>query len=362
MRHTVVILVLTVATARTLAAGAASDVSGLVNARVETRSLAGGLEREVRSLLAARGGPFWMGYTVPANRNHSMCCWSSGDDSRGCGGCRLEAAKGEATFDVGRKEPLPLEGQARLRVLLRGEAGRLTRVRTVSEDCTLDAGGLPFVWMNGVPPAESVAYLETLLRAGSGDRESGKGLEDAALAAIAFTDDPAADAALERLVAQGQPEHRRKQAAFWIGQSRRARGLEVLSRLVRSDPSPRFREHVVFALSQSREPAAIERIIDVARHDEDGHVRGQALFWLAQTASRRAAPVIEAALADDPEVEVKKKAVFAVSQLPRDEGVPLLIRLARTHKSVEVRKQAMFWLGQSQDARALAFFEDVLTP
>ena len=58
---------------------------------------------------------------------------------------------------------------------------------------------------------------------------------------------------------------------------------------------------------------------------------------------------------------MKKKAVFALSQLPKDEGVPLLIkRGARPTRSYEVRKQAMFWLGQSQDPRALAFFEDVL--
>ena len=41
-------------------------------------------------------------------------------------------------------------------------------------------------------------------------------------------------------------------------------------------------------------------------------------------------------------------------------SAPLLIKVAETHRSYEVRKQAMFWLGQSQDARALAFFEDVL--
>ena len=117
---------------------------------------------------------------------------------------------------------------------------------------------------------------------------------------------------------------------------------------------------MVFALTQSHEAGAIDQIIDVARHDESGRVRGQALFWLAQSASRRAPAAIQAALTDDPEIEVKKKAVFALSQLPKDEGVPLLIRLAETHKSVEVRKQAMFWLGQSQDPRALQFFEDVL--
>jgi len=57
---------------------------------------------------------------------------------------------------------------------------------------------------------------------------------------------------------------------------------------------------------------------------------------------------------------VKRKAVFALSQLPRDEGVPLLIDIARNNSNREVKKQAMFWLGQSKDARAVSFFEQVL--
>jgi hypothetical protein len=362
MRRLAAFLTVSLGTTGVASAYAEGGVAGLVNAKVETRVSTAGLEREARTLLATRPGPFWMGYAVPAQGKPTMCCWSSTDEVGGCGGCRLEGETGKGGFAVQRKEPLPLEGPPRLRILLRGEDGKVERLRMVSEDCALDAGGLPFVWIDGVRPADSTAYLAGLVGAEVGGRKPGKRRDDAALAAIAYTDDPSADAALERFVAQGQPEERRKQAAFWMGQARRARGLEVLSRLVRADPSPRFREHVIFALSQSREPAAVDRIVDVARRDEDGHVRGQALFWLAQTASRRAAPAIETALEDDPEVEVKKKAVFALSQLPKDEGVPLLIRLARTHKNVEVRKQAMFWLGQSHDARALAFFEDVLKP
>jgi hypothetical protein len=338
-------------------ASPADEVSGLLNARAVTRPLRGSLESDVRSLLTAQTGRFWMGYVVPANPKHRSCCWSSGDPGD-CGGCRLEDEKGEGFAGTRRSEALALEPSPRMRVLLRGEGGRVTRIRTVSEDCGLDAGGLSFVWITGVPPADSVAFLLGLFRAG-GD-EPGERVQDGALAAIAFTNDPAADAALDRLVAVGQSEHRRKQAAFWMGSARGARGFATLSRLVRSDPSPRFREHVVFALTQSREAGAIDRIIEVAKHDQDGHVRGQALFWLAQTASKRASAAIQAALTDDPLVEVKKKAVFALSQLPKDEGVPLLIRLAETHKNVEVRKQAMFWLGQSQDDRALRFFEDVL--
>jgi HEAT repeat protein len=49
-----------------------------------------------------------------------------------------------------------------------------------------------------------------------------------------------------------------------------------------------------------------------------------------------------------------------LSQLPKDEGVPLLIQVARTHTNPAVRKQAMFWLGQTRDARAVKFFEEIL--
>jgi len=41
--------------------------------------------------------------------------------------------------------------------------------------------------------------------------------------------------------------------------------------------------------------------------------------------------------------------------------VPKLIEVATSNRNAEVRKQAMFWLGQSNDPRALDFFEKLLT-
>jgi HEAT repeat protein len=64
---------------------------------------------------------------------------------------------------------------------------------------------------------------------------------------------------------------------------------------------------------------------------------------------------------DDEDREVRESAVFALSQLPREEGVPILIRAARTNRDPKVRRQALFWLGQSEDPRALALFEEILT-
>ena len=43
-----------------------------------------------------------------------------------------------------------------------------------------------------------------------------------------------------------------------------------------------------------------------------------------------------------------------------DEGVPALLATARTDKDAKIRRSAIFWLGQSEDPRALAYFEEVL--
>ena len=334
--------------------------SHVTNARVETRSAATGLAAVVKAELAARSGPAWIGWSVPATERSSSCCWS-GDDAGGssCRGCALEGERRREVQGRG-DDPVELEGSDRIRVLLRAENGRVGKIRTFSEDCPVDAGGMPLVWIEDVRPADSVALLSAYVGQPRDDGRGSKRLDDGAVAAIAAHADPSADAALERFVAPDRPLELRKQAAFWMGNARGARGYETLRRLVKDDADSRLREHAIFALTQSREPGAVDAIIEAAHRDADAHVRGQALFWLAQSAARRAPAAIQAALEDDPEVEVKKKAVFALSQLPKDEGVPLLIKVAETHRSYEVRKQAMFWLGQSHDPRALAYFEDVL--
>lgn len=100
------------------AAARAQAPAGLTNVRLERRPASGGLEKDVRSLLAAQKGPFWIGYTVPANRPRSHCCWNSMEDAgRCCGGCRLEAEK-QGAFTTGAGAPVELENRGLLRVLL----------------------------------------------------------------------------------------------------------------------------------------------------------------------------------------------------------------------------------------------------
>jgi HEAT repeats len=330
------------------------------NARMETRAVAGGLESTFRGILAAQSAPAWIGYSVPmVAGEHQMCCWTN---NVMCG-CSLEPRYGDQNFTVSNNnnQSVKLEGPRDLVVLFRVESHQTGKVRTFTPDCNLDAGGLPFIWLTGVTPSESIRLLLAMAKDTAGETHEQMRKSDGATAAIAMHADPGADPALEELVAQRQPEQVRRQAIFWLGNARGQRGFEIVSRVVREDPSDKIREHAIFALTQNKDPRGLEVIASVAHNDKSPHVRGQALFWLAQRAGQKVAEAaINDAIANDPETEVKKKAVFALTQMPSGEGVPLLIQVVRTNRNPEVRKQAMFWLGQSKDDRALSFIEEVL--
>ena len=270
------------------------------NAKTETRSAAQGLEREMRAV-AARGGVVWVGYRVPmiAGPRH-LCCFDTVSDSSISGAtCRLESGGGVSMTTDARDRTgtrVSLEPPTELLVLARFESGAVSRVRTFTPDCDVDAGAMPLVWLADVKPDESVAWLASLAAASpdTGDRHDRVG--NTALAALAMHD----------------------------------------------------------------APSALTTLVATAKGDKSAKTRGQALFWLANRAGQLAVATITGAIDNDPDTEVKKRAVFALSQLPKDEGVPKLIEVARTNRNPQVRKQAMFWLGESKDPRAVTFFEDIL--
>jgi hypothetical protein len=335
----------------------------LQNARLETRAVSGSLDGTFRSILTAQTAPIWVGYAAPQIAgDRTMCCWNSNNGMQ-YQGCVLEPQSGNTTFPP-PTGTVKLEGATEFFVFFRIENKQVEKIRSFSTDCNIDAGGLPFIWLTGVTPSQSIALLESqvpLSDSKGSDAKAERKLANGAISAIAMHRDPAADAALDRLSAATRTEETRRQAAFWMGNARGRHGYQSLQRILRDDPSDHVREHAVFALTQSKEPEAIPAIARIAHDDKSAHVRSQALFWLAQTAGRQISETaIRQAIENDPETEVKKKAVFALTQMKNGDGVPLLIEIARNNRNAVVRKEAMFWLGQSKDQRATQFFEDLL--
>jgi hypothetical protein len=256
------------------APAAAAQTPRLSNGRIESHATTN-IARDLPALAATLSEPTWIGYAQPMiDGDRNMCdYWNDG---------RMIPQSAD---------PIRLEPADFFFVMFRVEARQITRIRTYSANCPLDAGGKAVHWFNNVSVADSVNYMKTFI-APNATRK----LNDSAITVLAMTE---GDQALNELLA-------------------------------------------------------------LARNGTTSSAKGHALFWLAQRAGQKAVGTITAAIESDPDTEVKRKAVFALSQLPRDEGIPLLIQQARTNKNPVVRKQAMFWLGQTKDARALKFFEEIL--
>lgn len=364
------------APAQTTPAAAPTDAAPRIsNANIRTVPAASNLAAQIKTLIDQSTEPAWIGYTQPVIDSQQVgCCyggnggimidgdnWNNGNGNGGCCGmCRLEPSGSTSTGTTTRAAtgPIKLEGSGSFAIMMRVVSHQIDKLRVFSADCELDGGGRTVHLLTGVRAAESIAFLDTLLKDPPNTSKSSS--THGAVLAIALHPDPAADTVLQRLVTPTYPDNIRRDAVFWLAKARGRVGFEAVKRVVNDNASGSIRKHAVFALTQSREVDVTPMLIDLARNHPQPDVRSEALFWMAQRAGARTAETITEAIERDPDTEVKKKAVFALSQMPKDQGVPLLIQVAKTNTNPVVRKQAMFWLGQSKDPRAVDFFEQVL--
>src|SRR5687768_15387322 len=109
------------------------------NADLRQASAANGLDSAIAAAVATAKGPVWIGYAAPAiPGDYNTCCWN--DSGRGCG---LEGQR-RAEANAANPGPVRLEGPSHVVILMRFEQGTSEKLRVLSPDCPLDAGGLPF--------------------------------------------------------------------------------------------------------------------------------------------------------------------------------------------------------------------------
>ena len=128
---------------------------------------------------------------------------------------------------------------------------------------------------------EDVARLERLYPSASSK------LRDAIFLAVSRSDSPRASGWLTDVVTnRDESRHNREQAMFWLGQGQSPTSalVKLYDRLDESS----LRTHYTFVLSQRRDRAALDQLIAVAEKDPDRGVRKQALFWLGQSKDPRA--------------------------------------------------------------------------
>src|SRR5579862_6686114 len=151
----------------------------------------------------------------------------------------------------------------------------VNRIRALSPDCEIDAGGAALHWLTDVRPADSVALLSALDF-------------DQSLFAIAMHADSSADAALERMVSSSVPESVRRRAAYWLGATRGKRGFDDAKDLADHDPSRAVRQRAVDGIAVSQQPEALDTLIAIARKEGDANVRRQAVNAISRSHDPRA--------------------------------------------------------------------------
>jgi hypothetical protein len=252
-----------------------------VNARVVARAAQPDVPRAIAAIVKSQVEPAWIGYAVPVI-NSEMSGRNDGWSER----CRLEQQRVDPATNTYVQGPVRLEAAATLLVLVRVQAGEIRRVRSFSGDCQVDAGGLQLSWMGDVSAAQSVDFLKTLVTnpvANNAARDQ----SESALSAMALHRDAAAAAAILDLAKSSAPKLRQR-ALFWIARRAESQAVGVITQAIDNDPDVEVKKQAVFALSQLPRDEGVPILITLAGSHANPIVRKQAMFWLGQSKDPRA--------------------------------------------------------------------------
>jgi len=80
----------------------------------------------------------------------------------------------------------------------------------------------------------------------------------------------------------------RGEAIFWLAQKAGKKAASAITDAIANDPETKVKERAVFALSQLPKDDGVPKLIEVARTNRNPSVRKQAIFWLGQSRDPRA--------------------------------------------------------------------------
>ncbi|MDP3718696.1 MAG: HEAT repeat domain-containing protein [Acidobacteriota bacterium] len=185
-------------------------------------------------------------------------------------------------------DPIRLEPADFFFVMFRVENKQITRIRTYSANCPLDAGGKSVHWFNNVTVGGSVGLMKTFMGANSVRR-----LNDQAVTVLALTEGQQPLDELIGLASRGATASIRGNALFWLAQRAGQKAVGTITAAIENDPDTEVKKKAVFALSQLPKDEGVPLLIQQARTNKNPVVRKQAMFWLGQSKDPRALKFFE---------------------------------------------------------------------
>ena len=172
-RHSTLVTVFLAALA--VGATAAGQQPRVTNGRVTTQAAGSPLAQSFRTLVGAQSEVAWIGYSVPRRRRardvllrrqrHASC---TAHESAGAPAAAPAASSRRRPPATVRQPCRPRpgrsssKGRSTMMVLFRIENKAVERIRVLLRGLRARCRRQPFVWLEGVRPADSVALLESL--------------------------------------------------------------------------------------------------------------------------------------------------------------------------------------------------------
>ena len=103
-----------------------------------------------------------------------------------------------------------------------------------------------------------------------------------------FSSDASAESTLIRLARQDTSAKVRGDALFWLAQKAGQKAAGEITAAIEQDPETEVKRRAVFALSQLPKDEGVPLLIQVAKTNKNPVVRKQAMFWLGQSKDPRA--------------------------------------------------------------------------
>ena len=156
----------------------------------------------------------------------------------------------------------------------------------------------------------------------------------------------------------------RKDAIFWIGQSKVANKDSAVDTIVGLVPSlaEDEAETAAFTLGQMITEKALNGLASIARDKSKSEkVRNTALYWIGESKLPNRVALLEDVYKNAMDnTKIRLQALFALAETRDPQAAAVLGNIAASDPELEVKRQAVFWLGRMKNTEAGQELEKLL--
>jgi HEAT repeat protein len=232
---------------------------------VEGSNLNDKIDRAVKQFKAAKqGDTVWLAYHFPA-REDARVGMFSGTVYRDSDGIRLE--RGEDTTQIA----------AFLLTDASGSQPKFIRIKTLNLSEPFVFENRPVYWLGNIDANQSIAALESAMRADAQSRELARG----AMRAISVHDNPRSISFLKEVAAKDSDVEIQRSAVSNLARVKTQEGLNALIELYDGATSDALKEEIIGGIARNESRKAVDKLQSIAKNDADPKMRQRAIRRLS---------------------------------------------------------------------------------